>query len=126
MSINKKKAHILGAGPIGLVCGWKLAEHGYDVSIYERTNRVGGMCASWKWNDFILDVGPHIFHTPDKKLAKFWQNEFGHILSCMIIIRPSALISFDKNLIVIFKSLLFLISSSELELNQAVIKIPPE
>jgi Na+-transporting NADH:ubiquinone oxidoreductase subunit A len=58
-----------------------LAENGYDVSIYERSNHVGGMCASWKWNDFILDVGPHIFHTPDMKLAKFWQNEFGHILS---------------------------------------------
>jgi len=36
-SIGNKKAHILGAGPIGLVCGWKLAENGYDVSIYERT-----------------------------------------------------------------------------------------
>ena len=58
-----------------------MAENGYDVSIYERSNHVGGMCASWKWNDFILDVGPHIFHTPDMKLAKFWQNEFGHILS---------------------------------------------
>ena len=79
-SIGNKKAHILGAGPIGLVCGWKLAENGYDVSIYERNNYVGGMCASWQWNDFTLDVGPHIFHTPDKKMAEFWDREFGHLM----------------------------------------------
>ena len=70
----------MGAGPIGLVCGWKLAENGYDVSIYERNTRVGGMCASYKWEDFILDIGPHIFHTPDKKLANFWKKEFGHLM----------------------------------------------
>ena len=70
----------MGAGPIGLVCGWKLIENGYDVSIYERNNRVGGMCASWRWKDFILDIGPHIFHTPDKMLTDFWKKEFGHLM----------------------------------------------
>ena len=78
--MSRKKAHIFGAGPIGLVCGWKLIENGYDVTIYERSNRIGGMCSSWKWEDFTLDVGPHIFHTPDQKLAKFWQEEFGHLM----------------------------------------------
>lgn len=78
--MNKKKAHIIGAGPIGLVCGWKLVENGYDVTIYERGDRVGGMCSSFKWEDFILDIGPHIFHTPDTKLAEFWKKEFGHLM----------------------------------------------
>ena len=40
------------------------SEKGFDVSIYERNDRVGGMCASFKWNDFILDIGPHIFQKP--------------------------------------------------------------
>jgi sialic acid synthase SpsE/protoporphyrinogen oxidase len=62
------------------VSGWKLAENGYDVSIYERNNRVGGMCASWQWEDFTLDVGPHIFHTPDNELSKFWEQEFGNLM----------------------------------------------
>jgi sialic acid synthase SpsE/protoporphyrinogen oxidase len=78
--MSKKKVHILGAGPVGLVCGWKLAENGWDVSIYERDKRVGGMCKSWSWNGFILDIGPHIFHTPDKKLAEFWKNTFGELM----------------------------------------------
>ena len=77
---KRKKAHILGAGPIGLICGWRLSENGYDVYIYEKSNRVGGMCSSWKWNGFILDIGPHIFHTPDESLSKLWKDEFGHLM----------------------------------------------
>jgi len=74
--LSSNKAYILGAGPIGLVTAWKLAENGYDVEIFEKLDRVGGMCRSWKWNDFTLDLGPHIFHTPDKNLANFWETEF--------------------------------------------------
>ena len=76
----KKKIIILGAGPIGLVTGWLLSKNGWQVEIYEKNSTVGGMCRSWKWKDFILDTGPHIFHTPDKKLWNFWQKNFGHLL----------------------------------------------
>ena len=30
--------------------------------------------------DFILDTGPHIFHTPDKSLIDFWKKNFGDLL----------------------------------------------
>jgi N,N'-diacetyllegionaminate synthase len=76
-----KRVHILGAGPVGLVCGWLLTKKGYQVDIYERNDRVGGMCRSWEWLDFTLDVGPHIFHTLDKKLKEFWMREFGDLMS---------------------------------------------
>jgi sialic acid synthase SpsE/protoporphyrinogen oxidase len=75
----KKEAFILGAGPAGLVAAWKLLENGWNVQIFEKNSIVGGMCRSWKWRDFILDTGPHIFHTPDEKLAKFWEEEFGDL-----------------------------------------------
>ena len=74
----KKKMIILGAGPVGLVTGWLLSERGWKVEIYEKNSIVGGMCRSWKWRDFILDTGPHIFHTPDKKMWNFWKKNFGH------------------------------------------------
>ena len=77
---SNKNIYIIGAGPTGLVSGWNLSENGENVKIYESSNKVGGLCASWKWNDFILDVGPHIFHTPDKTLQKFWKEEFGDLL----------------------------------------------
>ncbi|MCH9644441.1 MAG: N-acetylneuraminate synthase family protein [Gammaproteobacteria bacterium] len=74
-----KHAYILGAGPVGLVTAWKLLENGYKVEIYERLDRVGGMCRTWRWGDFLVDTGPHIYHTPDKCLADFWEKEFGDL-----------------------------------------------
>ena len=75
----KKRAIILGAGPVGLITGWKLLENGWSVEIYEKQNIVGGMCRTWKWNEFLVDVGPHIYHTPDLMLEKFWEKEFGDL-----------------------------------------------
>jgi len=77
--IKKKKAIILGAGPVGLVTAWELLKNDWSVSIYERANIVGGMCRTWKWEDFLVDTGPHIFHTPDQNLAAFWEKEFGDL-----------------------------------------------
>ncbi|PIR58653.1 MAG: N-acetylneuraminate synthase [Candidatus Pacebacteria bacterium CG10_big_fil_rev_8_21_14_0_10_56_10] len=74
-----KKFYILGAGPIGLVTAWKLLENGFSVEVVEKLDRVGGMCRTWKWRDFLVDTGPHIYHTPDKNLADFWEKEFGDL-----------------------------------------------
>ena len=74
---NNKKFIILGAGPVGLVTGMMLSQKGLNVEIYEMKNQVGGMCRSWKWNNFFLDTGPHIFHTDNFKLWKFWKTLFG-------------------------------------------------
>ena len=77
--MNKKKVYIIGAGPIGLVTGWQLLLKGVDVEIFEKNNIVGGMCRTWKWGEYLVDTGPHIFHTPDKKLSDFWEKEFGDL-----------------------------------------------
>ena len=50
----RKKAIILGAGPIGLVSGWLLSKNNWHVEIFEKNSLVGGMCRSWKWDYFIL------------------------------------------------------------------------
>ena len=50
-------------------------EEKWNVEVYEKI-LVGGMCRSWKWSDFIVDTGPHIFHTPDKNMWNFWQKNF--------------------------------------------------
>jgi len=76
---SERKAIILGAGGIGLISAWKLLEEGWQVDIYEATDTVGGMCKTWKWGEFLLDTGPHIYHTPDENLAKFWESEFGDL-----------------------------------------------
>jgi len=80
MSISKNKVYIFGAGPAGLAAAWKLLENGWEVEIFERESTVGGMCKTWRWGKFLVDVGPHIFHTPDKELAEWWEREFGDLL----------------------------------------------
>jgi len=77
--MNNKNAIVLGAGPVGLVTAWQLLENGYSVKIFEKSDLVGGMCRTWKWNDFLVDTGPHIFHTPDKKLSEFWEDNFSDL-----------------------------------------------
>jgi sialic acid synthase SpsE/protoporphyrinogen oxidase len=78
--IKKNKAIVLGAGPVGLVTSWLLAEKNWDVKLYEMKDIVGGMCRTWKWKDFYVDTGPHIFHTDNKNLWKFWKKIFGNSL----------------------------------------------
>ena len=76
----KKKVIILGAGPVGLIAGWLLSKAKWDVKIYEKNSTTGRMGRSWKRGKFTVDTGPHIFHTPNKKLWKFWKANFGDLL----------------------------------------------
>lgn len=76
----KNKIIILGSGPTGLITAWKLLEKGLDVLIIEKNSNSGGLCRSWKHDEFILDTGPHIFHTPDEELKNFWKSNFKDLL----------------------------------------------
>jgi len=55
---NKKKIVIVGAGPGGLTAGMILAHRGFDVTICEKENVVGGRNAPIKINGFTFDTGP--------------------------------------------------------------------
>jgi len=76
--MNKKNnVIILGAGPVGLITSWLLSKNNWNVKLYEMKDTVGGMCRTWRWKDFYVDTGPHIFHTDNKKLWDLWKNIFG-------------------------------------------------
>ena len=76
----KKKVIILGSGPTGLITAWRLLKKGLSVTIIEKNSDSGGLCRSWNHKGFILDTGPHIFHTPDVELKKFWKANFNDLL----------------------------------------------
>lgn len=75
-----KNVYIIGAGPSGLITGRELVKKGYKVNIFEKSSFVGGMCRTWKEENYLLDTGPHIYHTPNKELAEMWKDDFGDIL----------------------------------------------
>jgi phytoene desaturase len=55
-----KKVAIIGAGVGGLASAMRLAKAGFQVSIYEHLNQVGGRLNQFEVNGFKFDVGPTI------------------------------------------------------------------
>lgn len=79
--VKKGKTYIIGAGMSGLATACRLQELGAEVVIFESSQQVGGAAASFAWHDFSnLDLGPHIYHTPDKKVEEEWKRKFGDLL----------------------------------------------
>jgi len=61
--MSKQRIVILGGGPAGLACGWKLAEAGHKVTVLERDSMVGGQSVTVKRGDWRFDLGGHRFFT---------------------------------------------------------------
>ena len=61
--MSKQRIVILGGGPAGLACGWKLAEQGHKVTVLERDAAVGGQSITVKHDDWRFDLGGHRFFT---------------------------------------------------------------
>lgn len=66
-----KKIIIVGAGITGLTMGYELSRNGFDVTIVEKEDTVGGLARTFLYDDFVFDIGPHRFHTDDKVVLKF-------------------------------------------------------
>ena len=61
---------VLGAGLAGLSNAYELAKAGHQVTLFESKTYAGGICTSWKVDDYWLDHGPHRFHSRDEELIK--------------------------------------------------------
>ncbi len=62
---------IVGAGVAGLTAGYQLSQQGMKVTVVEKEDRPGGLARSFRYGDFIFDVGPHRFHTDDQNVLRF-------------------------------------------------------
>lgn len=54
---NEYDVIIVGGGFGGLSCGALLAKNGYKVCLVEKNDTVGGLCSSYKKEDFHFDYG---------------------------------------------------------------------
>ncbi len=57
-----KKVVIVGAGPGGLSSAMILAHRGFDVTVLEKADRVGGRNSELKVGDYTFDMGPTFLH----------------------------------------------------------------
>lgn len=63
--VKSKKIIVLGGGLSGLSAAWCALSKLRDckVTVIEKNGFIGGLAASFRWNGFTLDFGPHRFHT---------------------------------------------------------------
>lgn len=73
----KKNVVIVGAGIAGLTTGYKLIEKGYNVTIIERDDAVGGLSRTYKDEEFAFDSGPHRFYTKNQDVIDFIEDILG-------------------------------------------------
>lgn len=72
-----QKVVIIGAGPAGLSCAYKLAEAGREVEVYEAGPYVGGLARSFDLWGQRVDCGPHRFFSQDKIINDFFKEVVG-------------------------------------------------
>src|SRR3989344_3753802 len=79
--MNNKNIVILGAGISGLTAAYALAKKGYNVTIFEKSEEVGGIASSFIDKDgCVYDYGPHQFCTDNPELVKLLKELLGQNL----------------------------------------------
>ena len=64
-SVKQPSVAIIGAGPGGLASALLLAKSGVKVTVFERSERVGGRNKVFERDGFKFDLGPTFFHYPE-------------------------------------------------------------
>ncbi len=85
---------IVGAGVAGLTAGYHLSQKGIKVTVVEKEDRPGGLARSFRYGDFIFDVGPHRFHTEDQNVLRFIKMILGK--DSVVIPRSSGVYFFGR------------------------------
>ena len=62
---ESKKIVVIGAGFAGLSAACCLARDGFEVTVLERCEEVGGRCRVWEKDGFRFDMGPSWYWMPD-------------------------------------------------------------
>lgn len=73
--MNEFKTVIIGAGPAGLTCAYKLTEteENSNVAVLECENFVGGISRTVETNGNRMDIGGHRFFSKDERVTRLWK-----------------------------------------------------
>lgn len=59
---------VIGAGISGLSIGWLLARRHRGVTIFEASDKIGGLASTFEWHGVPCDLAPHRLYTQDRKI----------------------------------------------------------
>jgi protoporphyrinogen oxidase len=68
---------VCGAGPAGLTAAYLLAKEGYDVTVLEGDELVGGLSRTVEYKNFRFDIGGHRFFTKIPEVQALWEEVLG-------------------------------------------------
>jgi len=108
---TSSKVVVVGAGCAGLAAGIALLRHGFDVTLIEKSDRVGGLAGGIEFNGNIYEYGPHIFHTTDPEVLADVKEIAGHLI-----------IPFKKTIKIKFLGKYF---DFPLTISDIILKLPP-
>ena len=71
----QKTIAVIGGGISGLSAGIYAQMNGYNSSIYELHNALGGVAATWRRKDYLIDGGIHFLsmNNPDLRIYRLYQ-----------------------------------------------------
>ena len=68
-----KKIVIIGAGPAGITAAVELSKQkGYEITVLEATDRIGGISQTVQYNGNRMDIGGHRFFSKDRRVTAWW------------------------------------------------------
>lgn len=85
--MKQKTVCILGGGIAGLSAGWRLAEAGFDVYVFEREKKVGGLSKTTKYKKFLFDYSAHRFNSDNPEIVK----KFKYLIGKEYLTKPKKL-----------------------------------
>jgi len=68
---------VAGAGPAGLTAAYLLASRGFDVTVLESDEIVGGISRTARYKEFRFDIGGHRFFTKITPVQDLWEELLG-------------------------------------------------
>ncbi len=106
MSTCNESAAVLGAGISGLYAAYALKKMGIKVTVYEKSDRAGGVIQSRRKDDWLVEEGPNTLQVQDQKLWDLFEelNLTNHIVEAnkdarkRFIVRDEALHSIPSSL----------------------------
>jgi protoporphyrinogen oxidase len=85
---------IVGAGVAGLSFAHSVLGEAKSAVVVERNDHVGGLARSFRYGDFLFDVGPKRFHTDDPEVLSFLLSILGD--EYLVVDRSSAVHLFGR------------------------------
>ena len=68
---------IIGAGPAGLTAAYLLSKQGYEVTVLEADEVVGGISRTVQYKGYRFDIGGHRFFTKLEPVQAVWEELLG-------------------------------------------------